>query len=136
MAAAFDPVYGEAWNSGQCLATFALPGYQWFGVASPDDAARLGGFALCRSVAGESELLLLAVNPYCRRMGLAQALLQAWTTRCRASGVTRQFLEVRADNPALDLYVAAGFAGVARRPDYYRGGDGQLRDAITMERAV
>lgn len=132
MGRAFDAVFGEAWTPAQCLATFALPGYAWLGAHSAAGGA-IAGFALFRSIAGESELLLLAVDPSNRRQGVGAALIAGWLDACRAGGATRCFLEVRADNPAQNLYVCSGFDPVARRTNYYRGGDGLLRDAITMQ---
>jgi ribosomal-protein-alanine N-acetyltransferase len=41
---------------------------------------------------------------------------------------------MRTDNPARQLYDQMGFSIVGRRPDYYRGKDGKLRDAVTMQR--
>lgn len=135
MAAAFDPVYGEAWTPGQTIAVVGLPGYAlWGGWADGHNA--MAGFAVTRTVAGESELLLLGVDPLLRRRGVGGALIAAWTAACREQGVTRQFLEMRSDNPARSLYVAHGFEPVAVRPGYYRGADGQLRDAQTMQRQL
>lgn len=132
MKRAFDPVFGEAWTSAQCLATFALPGYVWLG-AEGSDPGSLAGFALCRTIADESELLLLAVDPAHRSRGVGSSLIAAWLTNCDDAKVSRRFLEVRADNSARDLYLRSGFENVARRANYYRGTDGILRDAITMQ---
>ena len=47
----------------------------------------------------------------------------------------RLHLEVRAGNPAMNLYLKAGFAEVGRRKNYYTGSDGQIYDALTLTRA-
>lgn len=132
MLAAFDPIFGEAWTSGQCLATFALPGYVWLGAGGSGPGS-LAGFALFRTIANESELLLLAVDPSHRSRGVGSSLIAAWLANCNDAKVSRCFLEVRADNLAHDLYLRSGFENVARRANYYRGADGILRDAITMQ---
>ncbi|MEQ1687710.1 MAG: GNAT family N-acetyltransferase [Sphingopyxis sp.] len=131
MQRAFDPRYGEAWSKAQCLSLMALPGYRICGLMSPEGA--MLGFSISRSVAGECELLLIAIDPSVRRSGYGSLLIDHWIDDCRASGAGRLFLEVRADNPALGLYQRVGFSQAAIRPSYYRGQDGVMRDAITMQ---
>ena len=145
--AAFDPAYGEAWSKAQCLSVLALPGYRlsgaWIDVGQggsvriaprPGGDAVLAGFAIDRSVADESELLLLAVHPAYRRRGIAGRLLNDWLAGARNRGVRRAFLEMRENNPARALYAAHDFVEVGRRKDYYRGADGTSFHAVTMER--
>lgn len=133
-ARAFDPRYGEAWNKAQCLSVLSLPGYRLQG-AWIDDAgtATLAGFAIDRSVADESELLLIAVDPAYRNKGVAAYLLEDWLTNCRDKDIARTFLEMREDNPARSLYERYGFKQIAIRKAYYRGNDGVMRDAVTMD---
>jgi ribosomal-protein-alanine N-acetyltransferase len=91
---------------------------------------------MVRSVADEAELLLLAVDPACRRRGIASALLRAVIAEAQAGGIADLHLEVRAGNEAVNLYVAQGFAKVGERRGYYRGKTGQVFDAHTYRRAV
>jgi ribosomal-protein-alanine N-acetyltransferase len=136
IAAAFDPRFGEAWTKAQCLSVLALPGYAITIASSPDiydDASALSGFSIQRTVGIESELLLLGVDPVRRRKGIASALISDWLQRARIEGVERAFLEMRSDNPARTVYERFAFCDVAVRRAYYRGGDGILRDAVTME---
>ena len=128
MARAFDARFGEAWNESQCLGMMAMPGSMLF-IAGGEEAA---GFALSRCIAGESELLLLAVCPEMRRRGYGRALLGEVVATARLSGARSVFLEVRSGNEAVTLYSSAGFAPVGRRPGYYRGSDGQIFDALTF----
>jgi len=129
MTDAFDPGYGEAWTEPQTLSMLALPGV-WLSIASID--GRPAGFALNRIIADEAELLLLAVAQHSRRQGVGMALIERsrWITRERNG--CRLHLEVRHNNPALELYNKAGFSLVGRRPGYYRGIDGQIHDALTL----
>ncbi len=133
MTAAFDPRYGEAWTRNQCLGVLAMPGVR-LTLASVDD--RPAGFAMVRSVADEAELLLLAVDPACRRRGIGKALLRAVIAEAQAGGIADLHLEVRADNEAVKLYAGQGFAKVGERRGYYRGKTGQVFDAHTYRRAV
>lgn len=131
MERGFDPLYGEAWNPAQCLAVLTMPGYA-LRVARGDRG--IVGFAIVRWVADESELLLIAVDPAVRRMGVGSALLADWLALVADKGVRRFFLEMRTDNPALSLYIRHGFTECGIRPAYYRGPDGTARDAVTMQR--
>ena len=131
MQEAFDPRYGEAWTSAQCLGMLSLPGV-WLVVASID--GQDAGFALTRAIADEAELLLLVTRPAARRRGVAGALLRAAIEEARNRGVTRLHLEVRSGNDAVWLYRHEGFEKVGERRDYYRGHGGQLFDAHTYAR--
>lgn len=133
MDAAFDPAYGEAWNSAQVLTLFALPSAQ---VAMISYSGRVCGFYAARVAGPESELLLIAIHPENRGLGLAQLLMNHWQDWAARQGAIEFFLEMRADNSALSLYNAAGFSECGRRPAYYRGLDGVIRDAITMRREI
>lgn len=88
------------------------------------------GFAIGRSVAGEAELITIAVDPAAQGQGQGRALLAAFESAARAE---RLFLEVAADNrPALALYHAAGWVEAGRRPRYYPRGTGGAVDALTL----
>ncbi|NUH65050.1 GNAT family N-acetyltransferase [Sulfitobacter sp. S0837] len=95
---------------------------------------RPGGFALTRTIAGESELLTLAVDPAQQRQGLGRGLVQDWITALPPD-TTHAFLEVAADNaPARALYLSMGFAQVATRRAYYARASGPAVDACIMRR--
>ena len=74
MQAAFDARFGEAWTHNQVLGLLAMPGV-WLTIA--EVGGEPAGFALCRRVLEEAELLLLATAPHLRRRGVAAALLRA-----------------------------------------------------------
>ncbi len=133
MAAAFDPRFGEAWTRSQCLGVLAMPGVRLLLATVDDEPA---GFSLTRAIAGEAELLLLAVAPPFRRTGVGRALMDAVVADCQIQGVAILHLEVRADNDALYLYRATGFAKVGERRGYYRGRDGRQYDAHTYSLAL
>lgn len=130
MGAAFDPVFGEAWSKTQLSGMLITPG-SWLLLLRLED--KPAGFAIGRSTLDETELMLLAISPEYRRRGLGRKLLNAVIAEARSRDAERLFLEMRSDNEtALGLYNDAGFIEVGRRPRYYRGSDGILRDAITM----
>jgi [ribosomal protein S18]-alanine N-acetyltransferase len=128
--AAFDPRYGEAWTKAQCLSALTMPGHRLKGV---EVGGELVGFAITRTIIDESELLLLAVVPEQRGNGLGRMLIENWLHDARNCGVRRAFLEMREDNPAAHLYRAMAFTPVGFRKSYYRGSDGVMRNAVSME---
>jgi ribosomal-protein-alanine N-acetyltransferase len=87
---------------------------------------QINGHAIAWCIAGELEVMTLAVSPKCRRMGLGMTLLQALLAKRTHS---KAFLELRESNQAaLSLYTRAGFEIVGRRKRYYRDGE----DALIM----
>ncbi|MBD8891882.1 GNAT family N-acetyltransferase [Roseibium litorale] len=83
------------------------------------------GFVLIRSVAGEAEVLTIAVHPRHRGKGLAGRLMKAATFKLYSDRCECLFLEVDAANePALRLYKSLGFRKVGERRGYYRAGEG------------
>lgn len=133
MEHAFDPLFGEAWNAGQCLGIMSLPDV-WLSFAEAGD--RTVGFALSRLLMDEAELLLLAVEPDARGHGVGRALIERTVEIAVGKGAHRLLLEVRDGNQALDLYQGSGFSEIGRRRDYYRGSDGTTRDALTLARPI
>ena len=92
------------------------------------------GFIGVHNIVGEINITNIAVNPTCRRQGIADKLMQAMLAEFSALkekeedivGVT---LEVRASNiPAIKLYEKYGFASEGIRKAYYSDGE----DAIIM----
>ncbi len=91
------------------------------------------GFILARAVAGEAEILTLAVAPAARRQGHARRLLAEFFTTAQQHKADTVFLEVAADNSAARaLYTGCGFHQTGLRRGYYSGAAGQRVDAIIM----
>lgn len=129
MAAAFDPVFGEAWNRRQ-VEDALIMGNCHYGLApATGDCA---GFYLSRFAFDEEELLLLGVSPGHRRKGYGAQLLEQFIGGARLRGARRVLLEMRQENPAEQLYRRYGFAQIGSRPNYYRGTNGQRIDALTF----
>lgn len=94
-------------------------------------------FLLGRAVAGEAELLTLAVAPESRRLGLGRKLLARFLYQARLRGAETAFLEVAADNTAARaLYATSGFTESGRRKNYYATPTGSRLDAVLMHRAL
>lgn len=95
------------------------------------------GFLLGRAVAGEAELLTIAVLPEARRLGLGRRLVGRFIYQARLRGADSAFLEVAEDNAAARaLYLAAGFAEAGRRRGYYRTPEGKAVDALVLVRSL
>jgi ribosomal-protein-alanine N-acetyltransferase len=95
------------------------------------------GFALMRVVADEAELLTLAVDPDCRRCGVASDLLGRFDRLALAEGAAFAFLEVAETNlAARALYAARGWELAGCRPGYYRGSDGASVGALVLRKSL
>lgn len=111
------------WTAAEIAALLARPECHLSAVAD--------GFALGRTVAGEAELLTLAVAPRARRAGLGGRLTAAFEAEARARGAETAFLEAAVDNaPALALYARAGWREVGRRRGYFGPG----ADAVVLRK--
>jgi ribosomal-protein-alanine N-acetyltransferase len=116
----------EAWGADAIGLMLGLEGGFGLGLAGQ-------GFVLARAVAGEAEVLTLAVAPNARRQGVATGLLRAAMAVAAARQASVMFLEVAESNGAArQLYMAAGFAEVGRRRRYYSDGS----DALVLSRRL
>jgi ribosomal-protein-alanine N-acetyltransferase len=129
-AQAFD----DPWNAADIGVLMDARG--GFALAAEAMNGALAGFILCRSIAGEAEILTLAVAPAYRRQGIARALTEA-ALGLAAPSASSMFLEVAADNAgAIALYEQLGFATIGRRARYYARRSGDGADALVMRRAL
>lgn len=138
MERAFDPAYGEAWNRRQVSDALLLGSSHYMLVSpsgeAPADDEMAAGFYLSRQGVEEEELLLLAVTPAWRKIGLGRRLLEHFAAAAASRGAERLLLEMRDNNPADQLYRGFGFEPIGRRNNYYRTADGERLDAITFAR--
>ena len=108
----------------------------WRGVLAlvSEDQRKVTGFLIGREVAGEAEILNLAVLVANRRRGEGAALLKAAMDELRARHVSRVFLEVRESNAAgTAFYEKHGFSKTGRRVGYYHDPN---EAAIRMEKKL
>lgn len=90
----------------------------------------IAGFLIARVVAGEVEILNLAVRPDLRRQGIGATLLRSALLHGSQAGALRAFLEVRPSNRAArKFYEAHGFSLAGTRRNYYRAPD---EDALIL----
>lgn len=136
-AVALARVHAEAfaapWPPEAFVGLLASPGV--FALAAVDQAP--AALILMRAIAGEAEVLTLAVSPSHQRRGAGIALLTAGLDLAMAAGAESAFLEVAADNAAaIALYTGAGFEPAGRRVGYYARPDGPAIDALVLRRAL
>jgi ribosomal-protein-alanine N-acetyltransferase len=127
-----DRAFERPWTAEAFETLLNSPGV--FAVLGEGDAPQ--GFILCRAIAGEAEILTVAVDPAARRRGWGAALVEMAAGIAKEAGALELFLEVAADNlAALKLYEATGFDRVGLRKGYYPHPDGP-RDAVVMRRTL
>ena len=83
--------------------------------------SRVAGYVGSQTVAGETDMMNIAVHPDFRRRGVAEQLVDALIVQLREQQSRCLTLEVRASNDAAQaLYEKLGFSQIGRRPKYYR----------------
>jgi ribosomal-protein-alanine N-acetyltransferase len=133
LAKAHASAFETPWPPEAFVELLASPGV--FALAAVDGAPV--GLILMRAIAGEAEVLTLAVEPSHRRRGVARALLEAGLAQAAAAGAGEAFLEVAADNPAaLQLYRQAGFEAAGHRGGYYHRTGAEAVDALVLRRTI
>lgn len=129
LAALHAQAFDSPWSVAEFASLLDTPGT--FAVAEAQ------GFILVRAIAGEAEILTLAVAPAARRQGLARRLVEQAAVRALALGAEAIFLEVADDNPAaIGLYEGFGFETVGRRRGYYARTGAAPADALVMRLAL
>ena len=140
MEVSFDPHYREAWTRRQVEDSLLVPSTFAMLCNEAADATAQGekaaGFVLARQAADEIELLLIAVDPEHRKKGVGSRLLEQFLEVAAQREASKVFLEMRANNPAVSVYRAAGFEQIGQRTNYYRTVTGETIDALTFGRKV
>jgi [ribosomal protein S18]-alanine N-acetyltransferase len=130
----FRPLGERGWTRQDMAELLASHGVTGFVLQEEGNDV---GFALCRTVADQAELLTIAIRPDTRGRGGGRCLLRAVINEVRARGARTLFLEVGADNPsARALYERMGFRIAGRRSGYYQRNQGPPADALTMALAL
>lgn len=90
----------------------------------------LAGYCNLRVIAGEGELMRIAVHPELRGRGLSRKLMDQLEETAREKGAEALTLEVRKSNrTAVELYKSYGFREEAVRKNYY---ENPVEDALIM----
>ena len=103
-----------------------------FLVAVEPETEKAVGYAGLLVVADEGYITNVAVDPSCRRQGVAAQLLQVFDNFAKGNHLAFLTLEVRPSNAAaIALYEGFGFREVGRRRNYY---DLPKEDALILTR--
>jgi ribosomal protein S18 acetylase RimI-like enzyme len=95
------------------------------------------GFAIMEFGDERAHLVLLAVRPSHRRLGIGQRLLEWMLQSARTAGMASIHLELRSGNDAArGFYRAMSFYETVLVPGYYRGGEGRKEGALRMLRVL
>lgn len=108
------------WSQSSLCSELLRAGGEQYVVVREDNSAVIGWCAVL-VVAGEAELLKIAVSELYRKQGVAFFLLSDLLEKLAQQCVQDVFLEVRETNiPAYRLYRKLGFQQVGTRPKYYQ----------------
>jgi ribosomal protein S18 acetylase RimI-like enzyme len=97
----------------------------------------ISGFAIMELGDERAHLVLLAVRPSHRRLGIGQRMLDWLLESARVAGMASVNLELRSVNEAARrFYRAMGFYETVLVPGYYRSGEGRKEGALRMLRVL
>lgn len=109
-----------------------LPDDMHMFIAAIGDDGQVLGYVGMMYVLDEGYISNVAVSPEHRRLGIADALINALIDRANEKELSFVTLEVRKSNvPAIELYIKNGFSEVGLRKNYYTK---PTEDAILMTR--
>jgi ribosomal protein S18 acetylase RimI-like enzyme len=92
------------------------------------ERGRIAGFAIMEFGDERAHLVLLAVRPAHRRLGVGRRLVDWLVESARTAGIASLHLELRSGNEAArGFYRAMGFDETLVVPGYYRGRESALR---------
>lgn len=112
--------FSPFWSAGALASMFSSPGMRGAVIRRSAARAVVEGFVLYRIVAGEAEIITIAVIEQCRKKGLGRELMVHVIRDCLTERLEKIFLEVAESNiAARKLYGSLGFKKVGERKGYY-----------------
>lgn len=127
IAALEKQVFSMPWSEQGFLDTLSMPNVIFYEAVEAD---RVCGYCGIYLAADEGEITNVAVDPACRRRGIAECMVTKLMETAAGEGARQFVLEVRASNePAIRLYEKLGFAGCGVRKHFY---EKPTEDAIVM----
>lgn len=97
-----------------------LPDDMHIFIAAFNESGSVLGYVGMMYVLDEGYISNVAVSPECRRLGIADKLIESLIKRANERNLSFVTLEVRESNlPAIELYRKFGFSDVGMRRNYY-----------------
>lgn len=125
-------LFSDGWSEESLRSSLAQDFVKMF-VAESEGQGVLGYHIFYTSF-DEGDVARIAVIPSCRRMGIAEQLLDCAWNYCKETGIVRVLLEVRQGNiGAISLYEKQGFETLGIRKGYYQE---PLEDGVIMEKRL
>ncbi len=122
-------IFSDAWSESSVKDAAESPFYRIFCAETAE--GELVGYLISSFIAGEGELLRLAVSNDARKLGIGRALTENFIAYGKELDAEMLFLEHRASNiPAASLYISCGFTEYARRNNYYKN---PTEDAVLLQ---
>jgi ribosomal-protein-alanine N-acetyltransferase len=120
--------FSSPWSAGSIIDAIGRHGYITRVAAAGD---QIDGYIIAIQLAGEGQLLDIAVHPGQRHRGIGGALMEELLRIMMEQGCRVLYLEVRASNtPAIRLYEKIGFTTISTRKGYYKN---PVEDALIMK---
>ncbi|MBV2142151.1 ribosomal protein S18-alanine N-acetyltransferase [Falsochrobactrum sp. TDYN1] len=118
--------FHQGWSSDDFRSLIAQDAVFGFVARPQGKPGKACGFVLARLVAGEAEILTIAVAGNMQRQGVGRALMDATLRHLYQERAETLFLEVDETNVAAQaLYRQLGFSKVGSRPAYYETENGR-----------
>lgn len=115
-----------AWNERQIAETL-LNENAVYVVA--DRGGEICGIGSMYCIAGEGQIMNIAVSAKHRRKGIAEGIMNALKDSATAKNCENITLEVAENNiPAISLYEKCGYSVIAKRKGFYKGIDALIMD--------
>ncbi len=128
VAAIEKAAFSDPWSEDSLI---GMTDSGYYHLLCAEDGKEVCGYITASSVAGESEILRIAVSECHRRRGIGASLLDFFIKERTHAGDCEFFLEVRASNaPAIGLYTSRGFEVCGKRANYYKC---PTEDAVLMK---
>jgi ribosomal-protein-alanine N-acetyltransferase len=129
--------FPDPWSEQDIAGDISGNDVAYVAVMIPDESGpdcRPEGYADMWMIAGEAQLMNIAIGRNFRGRGYGRKLLEHMTDIARECGCTLMTLEVRRSNAAaISLYTSIGFTAAGIRPAYYIDNN---EDAILMDLAL
>ncbi|AEV35007.1 Ribosomal-protein-alanine acetyltransferase [Pseudovibrio sp. FO-BEG1] len=118
--------FKQNWGTAELTTIFEQKGVFFLSARTSGVTGKTDlGFVVIRSIAGEAEVLTIAVSPKQQNKGIGRKLMEAAIFQLYSDRTEALFLEVDDTNDsALKLYKKLGFKQVGERKAYYAASEG------------